>query len=159
MSITDKRIMKDTLEVMIEQDENNLITCLGSESDDNILCWKAIIIGLPNTPYEDGLFELSIQFPSNYPTNPPNIKFVTPVFHPNIHFKTGEICLDILKTDWSPDWTLKYVLLAISQLLAHPEPSSSPLNCHAANILRCNDKLAYESSARMYTQLYAKRGQ
>lgn len=52
MSITDKRIMKDTLEVMIEQDENNLITCLGSESDDNILCWKAIIIGLPNTPYE-----------------------------------------------------------------------------------------------------------
>lgn len=197
MSTADKRIMKDTLEVMMEQDENNLITCLGATSDENIFCWKAMIIGLPNTPYEgtwqskhdsiwsikswiDGHFELSVQFPSNYPTHPPHIQFVTPVFHPNIHFKvgqkkthtnkreretkcihpqTGEICLDILKTDWSPAWTLKYVLLAIAQLLANPEPSSSPLNCHAANILACNDRLAYESSARMYTQLYAKRGQ
>ena len=70
--------------------------------------------------------------------------------------KTGEICLDILKTAWSPAWTLKSTLLAISLLLTNPEPSS-PLNCDAANLLRCNDQLGYESLIRMYTQLYATK--
>lgn len=62
--------------------------------------------------------------------------------------------MDILKTEWSPAWTLKSTVLAVSLLLSNPEPSS-PLNCDAANLLRCGDQLAYESMIRMYTQLYA----
>ncbi len=48
-----------------------------------------------------GTFELEIVVPKNYPLRPPKIHFVTKVFHPNIHFKTGEICLDLLKNAWS----------------------------------------------------------
>ena len=29
------------------------------------------------------------------------------VFHPNVNFKTGEICLDILKREWTPAWSLE----------------------------------------------------
>ena len=38
----------------------------------------------------------------NYPLQPPKVRFVTPIFHPNIHGTSGEVCLDILKSEWSP---------------------------------------------------------
>jgi peroxin-4 len=78
------------------------------------------------------------------------------VFHPNIHWKTGEICLDILKAAWSPAWTLQSVCRAILALLAHPAPDS-PLNCDAGNLLRAGDTLGYESAARCFTTEYAKK--
>jgi hypothetical protein len=47
----------------------------------------------------------------------------------NVLFKTGEICLDILKPDaWTPAWTLQSVCRAVTALLSHPE-ADSPLNC------------------------------
>lgn len=42
-----------------------------------------------------------------YPMAPPSIRFVTKVFHPNVNFDSGEICLDILKREWSPAWSLQ----------------------------------------------------
>lgn len=50
-----------------------------------------------------------LNVPENYPHVPPKATFTTKVFHPNVHFKTGEICLDILKQNWSPAWTLQSV--------------------------------------------------
>ncbi|KAK9720728.1 E2 ubiquitin-protein ligase peroxin 4 [Basidiobolus ranarum] len=123
-------------------------------ADNDLMTWKATLLGQKETLYEGGEFELLINIPHNYPIYPPNIKFLTRVCHPNVHFKTGEICLDILKTAWSPAWTLQSTCLAISLLLSNPEPSS-PLNCDAANLLRCEDQLGYNSLVRMYTQLYA----
>ncbi|CEG64398.1 Putative Peroxin-4 [Rhizopus microsporus] len=156
MNAVSKRLLKELREIDKEAASHPQIIELSPISDDDLLHWKAIIAGLPDTPYEGGQFELSIKIPSNYPIHPPNIRFVTTICHPNIHFKTGEICLDILKTDWSPAWTLRSTVLAITLLLTNPEPSS-PLNCDAANLLRCNDKLGYESLIRMYTQLYAAK--
>ena len=47
------------------------------------------------------------QVGAEYPLEPPKITFMTKVFHPNVNFDTGEICLDILKRDWSPAWSLQ----------------------------------------------------
>jgi len=106
------------------------------------------------TPYQGGSWTLRIEIPKSYPIQPPNVKFITKICHPNINFKTGEICLDILKNAWSPAWTLQSACMAIRLLLSNPEPNS-PLNCDAANLLRCGDLLGYESLVRMYTELYA----
>jgi hypothetical protein len=58
--------------------------------------------------------------------------------------------LDILKKEWSPAWGLQAACRAVLALLSDPD-AESPLNCDAGNMLRGNDRLAYESTAAMYT--------
>ncbi len=118
---------------------------------------QATISGPPGSPFEGGRFEMELEVPENYPLTPPKAKFVTKVFHPNVHFKTGEICLDILKTAWTPAWTLQSVCRAIIALLEDPDPSS-PLNCDAGNMVRAGDVRAYRSMARMYVEKHASAG-
>ncbi|KAI9489493.1 ubiquitin-conjugating enzyme/RWD-like protein [Zychaea mexicana] len=154
MDTVSRRLLKELRDFDKEAASHPEILELAPESDHDLRQWKARLAGLPGTPYEGGVFDLSIQIPRNYPIHPPTMQFTTKICHPNVHFKTGEICLDILKTEWSPAWTLKSTVLAVSLLLSNPEPSS-PLNCDAANLLRCGDMLAYENLIRMYTQLYA----
>ena len=48
-------------------------------NDDNIFKWDASIIGPSNTPYEGGLFYLTIDFPQEYPFKPPIVKFINGV--------------------------------------------------------------------------------
>lgn len=43
--------------------------------------------GPVDTPFEHGCFQLAIVVPDSYPLVPPSVRFVTRVFHPNVHFK------------------------------------------------------------------------
>jgi len=43
------------------------------------------------TPYAGGVFALYVNFPNTYPDNPPEVRFVTPIYHCNIN-KTGRVC-------------------------------------------------------------------
>ncbi len=47
--------------------------------------------GPAGTPFESGTFELAISVPEAYPLVPPNIRYTTKIFHPNIHFKVWPI--------------------------------------------------------------------
>ncbi|GMP23990.1 hypothetical protein CsSME_00001403 [Camellia sinensis var. sinensis] len=88
-------------------------------------------LGPSETPFEGGVFQLAFSVPEQYPVQPPQVSFLTKIFRPNVHFKTGGICLDILKNAWSPAWTL------------------------VGNLLRFGDIRGYRSMARMYTRLAA----
>ncbi|KAJ1031021.1 hypothetical protein NDA18_002245 [Ustilago nuda] len=117
--------------------------------------WTALLSAPPQSSYYPGLFYLSINIPPSYPTKPPVIKFKTKIFHPNVSWKDGEICLDILAAQWSPAWGLSSCCTAVLALLDAPEPDS-PLNVDAATLYRTGDRRAWESMCRMYTLLYAQ---
>ena len=121
---------------------------------DNMLLWNCQLEGPKETPYEGGNFSLYLRIPPDYPLTPPEARFKTRIFHPNIHFKTGEVCLDILKTNWTPAWTVLSVCQAILSMLSDPN-ADSPLNCDAGNLIRCQDMKGFDSLARMYTIDYA----
>lgn len=121
---------------------------------EDLLEWTATIRGPSSGLYSGGTFELSINIPSSYPTKPPSIKFRTKIFHPNVAWKDGEICLDVLAAQWTPAWGLSSACTAILALLDAPEPDS-PLNVDAATLFRTGDERAYASMCRMYTMLHA----
>lgn len=104
--------------------------------------------------FSGGRFVLRIEITPEYPLTPPKVTFVTRIFHPNVDSKTGEICLDILKSDWSPAWGISAVCRAVVALLDDPN-AESPLNCDAGNLIRSGDMLGFYSMARLYTREYA----
>ena len=81
---------------------------------------------------------------------PPTITFQTKIFPPNVHFTSGDVCLDILKKEWSPAWGLQAACRAVVALLSDPD-ASSPLNCDAGNMLRGGDDVGNWGCAEMYT--------
>ena len=50
----------------------------------------------PGTPYEGGVFVVDIVIPDGYPFEPPKMKFMTKIWHPNVSSQTGAICLVII---------------------------------------------------------------
>ncbi|XP_062939299.1 ubiquitin-conjugating enzyme E2 D2-like isoform X2 [Cynocephalus volans] len=114
--------------------------------------WQATIMGPNNSPYQGGVFFLKIRFPPDYPFKPPSIAFNTRIYHPNIN-KKGDICLDILRSEWSPVLTVSEVLLSICALLCDPNPDDSLVP--EITMIYKNDRRRYERIAQEWTQKYA----
>lgn len=119
---------------------------------EDLFQWEGIVFGPDDSPYAGGVFKLSIQFPADYPFRCPHIKFKTPIYHPNIN-SAGMICLDILKTAWSPALTIGKVLLSIESLLTDANPND-PLVPEIAHLYKTN-RAAYDLEARRWTLRYA----
>lgn len=147
-----RRIQKELGD--INRDPPNNISASVSGNGNDITFWDAIVIRPEDSPFEGGVFSLVIQFPPNYPFKAPKITFKTKVFHPNINEK-GDICLDILKDQWSPALTIPKVLLSICSLLADPN-ANDPLNPEAANMYR-TDKKRYNEKVREYVHKFASK--
>jgi len=126
--------------------------CSAGLVKDDINHWHATIIGPEGTPYQGGIFNLDIVFPYDYPFKPPKITFLTKIYHPNIN-SNGNICLDILKDQWSPALTTSKVLLSICSLLSEPNPDD-PLVPDIANIYK-TDKESFNKTAKDFTSKYA----
>lgn len=143
-----KRITKELK--YLNRDRTTLYAAAPSKDDP--FHWTATIKGPSESPYQHGMFFLSIRFPTDYPFKPPKVTFSTKIYHPNISSK-GEICLDILGTQWSPVLTVSKILLSISSLLSDPNPNN-PLEPEIARIFK-TDRLTYNRLAREWTRKYA----
>ncbi len=145
-----KRITKELKEIQSNPPHN--CSAGPKEDQDDMFKWSGTIMGPSDSPYEGGLFILDITFPTNYPFKPPKINFTTKVYHPNINSQ-GNICLDILKDQWSPALTVSKVLLSICSLLTDPNPDD-PLVGEIARQYTSNRK-EFDLEASKWTQKYA----
>ncbi|CAF0786837.1 unnamed protein product [Adineta steineri] len=108
-----------------------------SPSSENFFMWNAIMFGPEESVYEGGAFQLQFLFPDDYPLRPPQVRFTTKVFHPNVWWEDGRICVDILKDGWTPSYDVLAILHSIRLLLVDPNPLS-PANLEAALLYRDN---------------------
>jgi ubiquitin-conjugating enzyme E2 S len=137
-------LMKDAIEdIEVHLDEENLTSI------------EADISGPVGTPYAGGTFRARLVFGADFPQAPPKGYFLTKIFHPNVS-KTGDICVNTLKRDWTPDLTIKHVLCVIRCLLIEPNAESA-LNEEAGKLLLENYE-DFAKRAAMYTKIHAKSG-
>ncbi|KAE8077617.1 hypothetical protein FH972_016167 [Carpinus fangiana] len=122
-----KRLQKELMSLMMSGGDLGVSAFPAAES---IFTWVGTIEGGKGTMYEGLSYKLSLRFPLNYPFKPPQVKFETMCFHPNID-KFGNICLDMLQDKWSSAYECRTILLSIQSLLGEPNPDS-PLNSYAA---------------------------
>ncbi|XP_062975797.1 ubiquitin-conjugating enzyme E2 T [Elgaria multicarinata webbii] len=140
---------------------------LTTEPPPAITCWqngsridelRAQILGSANTPYEKGVFDLEVVVPERYPFEPPKMRFLTPIYHPNID-SAGRICLDVLrlppKGAWRPSLNIATLLTSIQLLMNEPNPDD-PLMADISSEYKYN-KQAFLRNARQWTGKYASQ--
>ena len=82
----------------------------------DLLNWEATIQNLDDPRHRGKSYRLSIEVPGNYPFSPPKVRFIDRVQCENV-FYDGEICIDVIKSAWSPAYTLWSLLEAIASVL------------------------------------------
>ncbi|KAG4068614.1 hypothetical protein HA402_004955 [Bradysia odoriphaga] len=106
------RIMNDIREFYEENIDGIYIV-----PEDNDICLiHALVIGPPETPYENGFFYFVLKFPDTYPLKPPNVQIRTTGrktvrFNPNL-YANGKVCLSILGTWEGPSWCSSQTILS-----------------------------------------------
>ena len=134
----------------------------GPINESNLTEWEVIIPGPVGSPFEGGKFKIKIIL-DDYPNSPPKCNFITKIFHPNINFEKGTICVNFLKKaedkpniykSWTNKNTITDVILGLYGLLKFPN-QDSPLNSNA-NALYRRDKIRHNQLAKSFTNKFAK---
>lgn len=148
-----RRLQKELQTIQTDKD---LASCNISVSvkDNNPRYLAVTIAGPQGSPYEGGLFRLELFCQSAYPMEPPKIRFLTKLYHPNID-RVGRICLNILKeTGWSPALQISAVLLSVQQLLGDPN-LEDPLDTTICDHFK-SDRAGAVAKAKQMTREFAK---
>lgn len=51
--------------------------------DDNLFHWTVMIVGPSGTMIEGGFFKAELKFPESFPNLPPEMTFISDMWHPN----------------------------------------------------------------------------
>jgi ubiquitin-conjugating enzyme E2 D/E len=134
-----------------ENSEEELPFTIDPDGDD-LTKLRVTLTPPPQTPYEGGVFFLKLTIPPGYPTSPPSIVFETKIWHPNIQ-EDGTICLEQLKSDWNPSFTLKHAVTFVYSLLENPNWDTPLVTAIGAQ--HTQDPKKFEEQARAWTAQYA----
>ena len=139
----------------------NIGATVGLPDPNNIMEWKCSILGPQDTAYANGLFFLKIKFPNNYPNSPPEVSFITPIYHINVNHRIprskggealGHVCISTLNW-WKPCNNIKQVLNDIFALFYLSNPKS-PYGLDRADEFSYN-RNKFDEKVRHFTSKYA----
>eukprot|EP01091_Cochliopodium_minus_P007188 TRINITY_DN17109_c0_g1_i1.p1 TRINITY_DN17109_c0_g1~~TRINITY_DN17109_c0_g1_i1.p1 ORF type:complete len:158 (+),score=44.99 TRINITY_DN17109_c0_g1_i1:41-514(+) len=104
-------------------------TDVSQKESSDLRVWLAKMTGPKGSPFEGAKFQIEFDLRKDYPFKQPEVKFITPIHHPNVDQKTGELCQRFLGgengTEWKPETKMKDVIEKIQNLLGKPEPEFS----------------------------------
>lgn len=154
--MAEARILKEIEDIY--RDPPDYISA-GPIDDEHINHWEAVINGPDDSDYKNGVFLLDIKIPPEYPYKPPKCKFKTKILHPNINETSGEICINILKKDWNPTYTISNILVGILALLYNPN-FKNPYCGTAKRLHEKNDKdEEYKKTIQQWIKEYCGKEQ
>ncbi|CAF3367665.1 unnamed protein product, partial [Rotaria sp. Silwood2] len=72
--------------------------------------------------FMEGAFQIEMKITPNFPFDPPEVRFLTPIYHPNVD-KDGKFCNELLKKEakWSNKMTLVDVVKTVVQHVDKPD--------------------------------------
>ena len=143
------RINKELQDLM----SNPVQGCFVQLLADNLYNWRAVIDGPLNSCYQGGKFEINIVLPQNYPFRPPEVRFVTKVYHVNVKQADGSLCADIFQNSWAPTLNIRFVLESVITLLMEPAPEHALEPEIASEML--NNPTLFRQKAQEHVRRYA----
>ena len=81
-----------------------------------------------DTIYAGEKYRLRIQFPSDYPAQPPSVYFMQPTPRHEHVYTNGDICLSLLGKDWRPTMTAQSLAVSIMSILSGARKKSLPMD-------------------------------
>ena len=114
--------------------------------------WKVSFKGSSCSPYEDGIFELKVNLPNEYPDKRPWLYFITKMFHPNIQQSDGKVSITLLY-NWVKSFTIEEVTNGFIQVMEEPEVG--PGYGEEPQKLLEKDRDAFFEKVEEYTMKYA----
>ena len=110
-----KKLLADFENIQINPSDN--FSAVPNET--NVMIWNAVVFGPQDSPYEYGVFRLTLTFCDEYPYIPPQVQFTSKIFHPNV-FSDGKVCPEILQNSWTPAIEVASILTTIRSILCNP---------------------------------------
>jgi ubiquitin-protein ligase len=156
--------LKKEFQLCLEDNDLIQIGCNFGLDNNNIFTWKVTMTGPVNTPYEGGLFKLSIIFPKDYPSHGPEFRFRNRMYHLNVindesNKEFGHICVNSIN-EWKGTgkvkgsfYTVKQALFDIFCLFYNQGVDSAFDEKMAADYK--NNPEAFNQEAKKWTEMYA----
>lgn len=88
--------------------------------DGDLFQWKAVLLPDASSVFAGRHLPVDITVPPTYPADRPQMRFTTPVYHPNIS-TCGSIDTDVLSNRWDPEQTIEAMLRTVRALLDEPD--------------------------------------
>ena len=122
--------------------------------EQSLFHWHIALLGPANTPYDKYWFVVDVVFPDAYPMKPPTVKFITPIYHPNVSMpQGGAVCADIISKDWSPVLRIDAITQRLTDMLVAPH-ADTPLEADIGEAF-VNAPKKFKETAVAWTKKHA----